>query len=311
MNNGAVGRSLELYFIGGKADGMVTAVVPFNWTGFVLKAPRTQLSEALQRPETTSPGVYLLLGEKDGRELSYIGESEDPCLRIKSHDSKRDWWTSVIFVTSTDNALNKAHVKYLESRLVEIAKRVDRIALENANTPPRPRLSEANVSNMEGFLENLLTILPALRVDIFLEDRRSEAAVSPAAAEVQFELVTRKHGITAYAAKIGADFVVLKDSLARSKWEGQGTEKSGPAILHKELCERGILRPSGAHMVFAENYAFSSPSTAAAVVNGRPANGTIEWKVKGTAQTYKAWEEEQLARVSPSIDSAERDDFGS
>jgi len=36
------------------------------------------------------------------------------------------------------------------------------------------------------------------------------------------------------------------------------------------------------------------PSAAAAVVNGRPANGTIEWKLQTTGQTYKEWEVEKL-----------------
>jgi hypothetical protein len=44
------GRSLELYFIDGRPDGMLTAEV-FNWTGHVLMAPRTQITEALQREE--------------------------------------------------------------------------------------------------------------------------------------------------------------------------------------------------------------------------------------------------------------------
>ena len=46
--------------------------------------------------------------------------------------------------------------------------------------------------------------------------------------------------------------------------------------------------------MFAKSYAFRSPSAAAAVVNGRPANGTTEWKVVGTSKTYKEWEAAQL-----------------
>jgi hypothetical protein len=39
----AGGRSLELYFIDGHPEGMLTAEV-FNWTGHVLKFPRAQQS---------------------------------------------------------------------------------------------------------------------------------------------------------------------------------------------------------------------------------------------------------------------------
>ena len=127
-------QSLELFFIDGKPDGMLTAEV-FNWTGHVLMTPRTQLSAALKRAEARYTGVYLLLGEDDNGPLVYIGEGEDIGDRIKSHDTKKDWWTIVMLITSAANNLNKAHVKYLESRLVEEARRIGKVALDNGNTP--------------------------------------------------------------------------------------------------------------------------------------------------------------------------------
>lgn len=99
MTSAAVGRSLELYYIDGRPDGMLTAEM-FNWTGHVLMAPRTQLSAALARPESSYAGVYLLLGERDGEALVYVGEGEDISARIRSHDVNKDWWTSVILVTT-------------------------------------------------------------------------------------------------------------------------------------------------------------------------------------------------------------------
>ena len=68
------GRSLELYFVDGRPDGMLTAQV-FNWTGIVLRSPRTQLREAVARREAGYTGVYVLLGERDGLPLAYIGDS--------------------------------------------------------------------------------------------------------------------------------------------------------------------------------------------------------------------------------------------
>ena len=68
------GRSLELFYIDGHPDGMVTAEL-FNWTGHVFVTPRTRLTEALRRKEADYTGVYLLLGEKDGQDFAYIGEA--------------------------------------------------------------------------------------------------------------------------------------------------------------------------------------------------------------------------------------------
>ncbi|MBI4066411.1 DUF4357 domain-containing protein [Candidatus Gottesmanbacteria bacterium] len=68
------------------------------------------------------------------------------------------------------------------------------------------------------------------------------------------------------------------------------------AKLFAQLVNMGVLEAAGSNRAFAQNYAFSSPSAAGAVVNGRPTNGTVEWKIKGTAKTYKEWEAEHLSK---------------
>ena len=174
MTSPVHGRSLELYYIDGRPDGMLTAEM-FNWTGHVLMLPRTQLPEALKRPETSYAGVYLLLGEAEGEPLAYVGESEDIGSRIKSHDVNKDWWTTAVLVVTAGNKLNKAHARYLEARLIEEAQAVGRTRLDNGTNPPRPSMSEADVSKMEAFLQNILLVLPAVRVDLFIQRVRHVA----------------------------------------------------------------------------------------------------------------------------------------
>jgi hypothetical protein len=293
----ADGRSLELYFIEGKPDGMLTAEV-FNWTGHVLMTPRTRISAALSRKEARFTGVYLLLGEQDGKSLVYIGEGEDISERIRNHDTKKDWWTTAVLITSTANNLHKAHVKYLESRLVEEARAAGRFMLDNGNTPPRPGLSEAAQSNMESFLDYLFMVLPALRIDTFISNTRpavqAAAAGAPATPSPRFKLVNKKHNLSATAVLQDGDFIVEAGSTARKKWEGQALQNSGYALLHETLRESGVLQDQGDHCVFTQNYAFKSPSAAAAVVHGRSANGTTEWRVEATGLDYKGWEELQI-----------------
>jgi hypothetical protein len=89
MTVGAKGRSLELFFIDGRPDGMLTAEV-FNWTGHVLMTPRTQISEALNRQEARYTGVYLLFGERAGEPLAYIGEAE-ATIAGKTGGRRRSW----------------------------------------------------------------------------------------------------------------------------------------------------------------------------------------------------------------------------
>jgi hypothetical protein len=130
MTMPSAGRSLELFFIDGKPDGMLTAEV-FNWTGHVLMTPRTRIADALARKEAGYTGVYLLLGEVDGEAMAYVGESDNIRDRIKSHDAKKDWWEKAVLITTAANNLNKAHVRYLEARLVAKAKEVGKVSLDN------------------------------------------------------------------------------------------------------------------------------------------------------------------------------------
>lgn len=305
MSAGVMGRSLELYFIDGRPDGMLTAEV-FNWTGHVLVTPRTRLKEALARPQSSFTGVYLLLGERDGKPLAYIGEGEDIAARMKSHEANKDWWTTVVLVTSAANNLHKAHAKFLESRLVEEARNVGVMPLDNGNTPPRPGLSESARANMESFLDYLFMVLPAVRIDMFVQNVRpaEPPAISPPSfspepvprlspSRVRFSLETKKHGLTATALLEDGEFVVQAGSQARGR-QDKPDGASSYAHLFDELMRAGVLRPNGDHCVFAENYAFRSPSAAATVVLGFSANGTIVWKT-ATGQTYKEWEAAQLA----------------
>lgn len=275
MAIGAKPQSLTLFFIDGRPDGMLTAEI-IGWTGQVLSAPRIQISEALKRQEATYTGVYLLFGEKDGKPRAYIGEADNVGERIKNHDIKKDWWTSVILITSSGNKLDKAQVKYLEARLIELARTVNKTTLDNGTTPSAGGLNEGPKASMEVFLENILMVLPALRVDSFVEGARPELQLAddsePISSAPLFEHQVNKHNIRATARLINGEFVVQAGSVAAKLWN-HPVEDSTYARLHAELIKTGILQEQGEHRVFKENYAFASPTAAASVVNGHPRLG--------------------------------------
>ena len=81
-----------------------------------------------------------------------------------------------MLVTTTGDALHKAHVKYLESRLIDTARGAGVMRLENGNQPAGASLNEAATANMESFLDTLHMVLPAIRVDLFQTGRRAVAA---------------------------------------------------------------------------------------------------------------------------------------
>lgn len=288
--------SLELFFIDGKPDGMLTAEV-FGWTGHILVTPRTQLAEALKRKESNFTGVYILLDDQD-ESLAYIGEGENIANRIKSHDAKKDWWNKAVLVTSAANNLHKAHVQYIEARLVQLAIDAQNVRLENNTKPALPSLSEAAQANMEAFIKKLMMVLPAVRVDLFTSKAKSgeDAPVSNLIDlhGPTFELTLKKEGITATAVIENGDFVVQKGSHARSSYIGEKKVGYSYWKLYDKLVDQGVLVKDGNKRIFAKSYAFSSTSAAGAICNGRPTSGPIAWKVKDSGQTYKDWEAQNL-----------------
>ncbi|NHN89346.1 GIY-YIG nuclease family protein [Acetobacter conturbans] len=309
----ASGRSLELFYIDGRPDGMITAEL-FNWTGHVLVAPRIRLAEALSRRETACSGVYLLLGEKEGENAAYIGEAEELSSRLRTHARSEDkeWWETAVMVSATGNRLNKAHVRYLEARLIGMAREVGHTLLQNGTSPPLPSLTEADIAKMEAFLANLMVVLPAVRVDMFIQRSRPAGSTrsipapaagnSPAepavAASDGIHFLARKtrRALLARAVLHDGEFIVEAGSEASDRWLNEDGKGGNYKLLYEELRRSGVLVPQGPLCVFTRDYAFHSPSAAASVVFGHSTNGPSAWKLEEDEDvTYADWQAAQLS----------------
>ncbi|MCW1919707.1 GIY-YIG nuclease family protein [Rhodobacter sp. KR11] len=287
------GKSLELFFVNGKPDQIVTARM-FGWTGHVLKAPRTQIVAALQRAEAQHVGLYILLGHKDQIRTAYIGQAETLAKRIGDHVAAKDWWETAILITTVANDFHRAHVTFLESLLIEKARTAKAVVLENGTGGTTTKLSEAAVASMMEFLDTLDVVLPALGVDV-LTDKAAALPPQQSAAAPALTLVNRKHGIEAHARLLEGAFVVLHGSQARGSWEAKTAAPGAYEALREKRVSDGVLQPAGASATFAKDYKFDSPSAAAAVCHGRTANGRLDWKHDASGLTYAAWEVKETA----------------
>jgi hypothetical protein len=143
--------ALRIFVADGDPDGL-RIVDKSNWIGKALVFPRALLPQVKARPELAQTGVYLLLGPRpDGEgDMLYVGEGDPIRPRLESHYAQKDFWTRAIgFTTTTAGQLNKAHVLFLESRLIALARAAKRMPLDNANQPAEPTLSEAHRADME------------------------------------------------------------------------------------------------------------------------------------------------------------------
>ena len=300
----SAGKSVRLFLADGTPGGLLTAEI-MNWTGHVVAAPRSDLAALLKRPEATRTGIYILLGDDPssfGGQLAYIGEGDDVSKRLYQHarsedQNGKDFWDRAIVLTSKDANLTKAHARYLESRFITLALQASRARLTNGTTPPPIVLPEADMSDMEYFIEQAKIVLPVLGVNIFRSPATTTTALQNEAASARadsplFEMTLKKSGITATAQEVDGEFTVLEGSSARLKWTGG--EGHSYTSLRTKLEQDGTLVPTsdGTAMRFTRNHVFASPSAAAAIVAGRSANGRVEWLVQGTRRAYGQWETE-------------------
>ena len=66
QNDCVSGKQVKLFLVDGTPGGLTTAEIT-NWTGHVLSARRSDLSDLLEREEAQRTGVYLLLGDERSR----------------------------------------------------------------------------------------------------------------------------------------------------------------------------------------------------------------------------------------------------
>lgn len=279
----SIGRTIRIYLDDGSITGIRHAEI-VNWTGQAISAPRTQLKALAGWPESNKPGVYFLFGIDDdsGSQAVYIGEAENVLERLGQHLTGKDFWNEVVFFTSKDENLTKSHVKYLESRLVELARAASRYVLLNGNSPQLPSLPRGDRDSMEEFIGNLRTLLgvighKALEPVASHEKVKQEQVVIPNPSEANtVQAFTLNHKkLKANAIVNNEGIVVLQGSELSPKMTNSLAE--GYRKLRQQLQDNGTIADANGRLIFIRDQLFTSPSQAAAIIVGYPINGRTNW----------------------------------
>jgi len=266
--------TIKLFLPRGDAKSLRTAEIS-NWTGKAVAAPRTEIDDLLQREELEKSGVYILLGfdPVSGLPRAYIGEAEVIRERLKQHKTKEFWVSAIVFVSKDEN-LTKAHIKHLEGRLIAEATQVGRFTLENSQASGS-KLPESDREDMEVFLSRVRQLLPVLGSDLLIPIGQPGAKQQSGGI-----LYCRMKGAEGRAHRTPDGFVVLKGSTA--VLQERESAKNWPSVLalRKQLIGDGTLLEGDGFYRFTKDVEFSSPSAAAAVIEGGSANGLVDWKTK-------------------------------
>ena len=264
----ANGFAITIAIPSGSPDG-VRVVEKSGWSGTGIDFPRSAFTEIRdQYLELQRPGIYVLWEHDSQYPKVYVGQSESPSTRIYNHtrDADKEFWTRAVVFSG---GLNGAHVRYLEASLVELANKAKRCDMDNANAPQKPELGIADKIAAEGFLGNMLQCLPVIGVRFFDEPPTSRASTRGVL------VLQGSNGVDAKGYN-GPEFIVLEGSKI--------AKNERPSILPRlaaqrhRLLQSGVLSEEGDALVFTQDYAFNSPSSAAGVCLGGNANGRDVWK---------------------------------
>ena len=260
----AYGKTIELFLVNGTADSIITAELS-NWNGKAVKIPRIEVPSC-KREDICDAGVYFLFcKEDDGTDAVYIGEAENVKERLVQHirdnqaDKEKYYWTTAVLFTGRD--LNKALIRYLENRLVDIARSSNRYKVLTKNTYKNTVLKESQISAMDEFIENIKVLINALGYKV-LEPLVSQNATGTVDdTSVVYSLSTGTASAKGIVTAEG--FVVYKGAIINEKVSVKSVSPGIVKLREKHITEHHVVDNKT-----TEDILFSSSSAAANFILG-------------------------------------------
>ncbi|MBG6075384.1 GIY-YIG nuclease family protein [Polaromonas sp. CG_9.11] len=266
-------QTIQIFLPAGDPRGMRVAEITTRIVR-VIEVPRSQLAGFLKMPEAQQVGVYFLMGElsEAGLPRAYIGQSGNVGNRLVQHNQNKDFWNRALVVISLTNSMTQTHALFLEWFAIAEATKAGRYYLENGNTGSQPYTPAPLQADCHEIHETAATLLATLGQPIF--EPLINALTPKGEAELFYCKGSGADGVGEYTAE---GFVVLKGSRGRLENVASIQGKANERFREKLLVE-GILAANGGGVVLTRDYLFSSPSMAAVALQGRSANGWMEWK---------------------------------
>jgi hypothetical protein len=272
------GKKITLFLVDGEPDGRKTISLA-GWTGQGLIFPRNKLKEMGSDTSARQPAVYFLFGRDSEESLvttAYIGEAENLFDRLSTHnnDKSKDFWYMTVAFISSDGSLTKAHVKYLESRCVELAREAKHFGytLKNGTEPLAPHLPQSDIPVMEEFVDNIALLLGTVGYSLLQNEGKNSGDIENPLVTIQ----NKEGNIKGTARLTNEGFVVYKGSVISGKQSSTVTDKNQRLI--DKLLSEGIIEKRDEGYIFMRDFNFTTPSAAGDLILGYSENGWITWK---------------------------------
>lgn len=265
-----------------------------NWTGKAYIGKRKHVNILSSFDELNAPGVYFLISdiEDSFQKRIYIGEADEIAKRLENHYRKKEWWDDFVCFISKDSNLTKAHVRYLEKVMYEIAKdNKTTIELDNSNTPTGSKLPVSDCDDMDEYGEKVIFVLKNLGIIDFTSIVKATEDINPSL-ELETEgdktifylNVPGPKGVASKKANLqirDGVYVLLKGSYIK-KTSTESFSSHNYLRLRKQLEDAGYFVDCDDNnfLKLERDIDFNSPSAAAAIVRNSSMNGRKEWKTQ-------------------------------
>lgn len=270
----AYGKSIELFLANGTADSLITAELS-NWNGKALKIPRIEVADCT-RSDIKGAGVYFLFcKEEDDSDSVYIGESEAVHDRLIQHlrdynsEKEKFYWTTAVIFLGRD--LNKALIRYLEDRFVQIARDSKRYKVLTKNTYGKTVMKESQTAAMEEFIDNVKVLINALGYKVL-----EPTIQNISDATLEEELLYLNIGNAKASGVVTTEGFVLFAGATVNENTSKKSLSKGAVALRKKHFDAGKVKD----LTTTEDIIFSSSSAAADFVTGYSVSGPANWKNK-------------------------------
>jgi hypothetical protein len=238
--------------------------------------------------------IYILFGERHTEDtdenMAYIGETDNIAQRTNNHlNDKWSWkWDEIVIMCRNDNKFNKGHTLYIEEQLIRDAYRAGRYGISNykiRDEKPSKLVNGGYQKAVNDFVDNVEILTGILGYKLFEVLQPNEmlpivepsvevaSPQSPVDESLEFYMETNKRGQISAKGRLMDDggFLVYKGSTIFQ--EPADTMPKFVKALLQSLQDSGVIQDGR----FVKDQLISSHSTAASVIRGMSASGSISW----------------------------------
>lgn len=161
----AKAKTINLLLYDGDLSGVIS-IEDSSWnSGELYSAPRENVDELLKTDACSKYGVYLLLS----KDMVYVGQASDLKKRINQHKVGKDWWESVVILTTKGDDLNHSDIDYLEAVLIDKAYKIGRLDVDNKNKGNPKKVGKFREVFLGQYLEEALFLMQLIGITVFTD----------------------------------------------------------------------------------------------------------------------------------------------